>query len=263
MITTTHNFIFRDVYEYVALIERCAQYEDTFIELGLKDNSELAFRLQKPHKLSLLHEYIFAMIRTEQSREYRKNSDSYDEEHIERLKQVFEEYEVQLVSFPLVNFSSSACEAYGEFYEWFLINESAFLDYWEKVADEVFHIIFSNRRFLLQFGVSLSNYLSRTYEHLPQSALSTTGRIKRFNRIPLWLKKAVFYRDHGRCVFCKNDLSGLLATDRRLHLDHIVPLARWGSNDPSNFQLLCESCNLKKSGSPAQTSRFYVPWWDY
>lgn len=35
----------------------------------------------------------------------------------------------------------------------------------------------------------------------------------------------------------------------RPHIDHIFPLALGGSNDLVNLQLLCETCNLKKSAS--------------
>jgi len=35
-------------------------------------------------------------------------------------------------------------------------------------------------------------------------------------------------------------------TDRALHLDHIIPLARGGENNASNFQCLCDKCNMSK-----------------
>lgn len=44
----------------------------------------------------------------------------------------------------------------------------------------------------------------------------------------------------GRCAVCKTDIT----KDR--HLDHVVPLARGGTNDDLNVQLLCPSCNYSK-----------------
>lgn len=31
-------------------------------------------------------------------------------------------------------------------------------------------------------------------------------------------------------------------------LDHVTPLAMGGGNESSNFQILCEACNLRKGG---------------
>jgi HNH endonuclease len=44
------------------------------------------------------------------------------------------------------------------------------------------------------------------------------------------------------CIICKEDLqwSGY-------HIDHIVPLARGGAHNPENIQLLCPTCNVRKS----------------
>lgn len=46
----------------------------------------------------------------------------------------------------------------------------------------------------------------------------------------------------GRCAYswCRADLS------RGCHVDHIEALASGGSNDRSNIQLLCPTCNRKK-----------------
>lgn len=44
-----------------------------------------------------------------------------------------------------------------------------------------------------------------------------------------------------RCACCSTKLS------QGYHIDHIVPLARGGSNDRRNLQLLCPPCNLSKS----------------
>lgn len=43
-----------------------------------------------------------------------------------------------------------------------------------------------------------------------------------------------------RCGYCRAKLMG------KGHVDHIVSLARGGSNWPNNIQLLCQHCNLSK-----------------
>ena len=47
-------------------------------------------------------------------------------------------------------------------------------------------------------------------------------------------------RDGERCVYC-GTLKG------KFHIDHIVPLSLGGTNRPDNLQILCASCNIKKS----------------
>jgi hypothetical protein len=146
--------------------------------------------------------------------------------------------------------------------DWFLSQESSFEELWEKIADEVFHILYSNRSFLLKFNNNLSHYLAKNPVLIPREARTKMGKIRR-THLPKWVKRAVFYRDQGRCVFCDKDLSGLLSVQEGVHFDHIVPLNLLGTNDPSNFQLLCEQCNLQKSGRSSSTSYRYKSWWDY
>lgn len=47
------------------------------------------------------------------------------------------------------------------------------------------------------------------------------------------------------CVAC--------GSDANLVEDHVVPRRRGGTNDPSNIQLLCWSCNSAKSARPWET----------
>lgn len=53
--------------------------------------------------------------------------------------------------------------------------------------------------------------------------------------------KSLLKRQRGKCVVCKVNIS------KTYHIDHIMPLAKGGSNKPSNIQLLCPNCNLHKS----------------
>jgi len=54
----------------------------------------------------------------------------------------------------------------------------------------------------------------------------------------------VLQRDDWRCVSC-----GKMSTDHNviLHVDHILPRSLRGTDDLSNYQTLCELCNLGKS----------------
>jgi 5-methylcytosine-specific restriction endonuclease McrA len=77
------------------------------------------------------------------------------------------------------------------------------------------------------------------------AAFTEPGRLKR-KPPPPWARRAVFFREHGRCAACCRDLTGLLDALSASHFDHIVPLAHGGLNDVSNLQLLCQRCNGRK-----------------
>lgn len=53
------------------------------------------------------------------------------------------------------------------------------------------------------------------------------------------VKLLVWSRDSGVCARC--------GSAEKIHFDHILPVAKGGSNTSENIQLLCQSCNLRKS----------------
>jgi hypothetical protein len=59
--------------------------------------------------------------------------------------------------------------------------------------------------------------------------------------IPDHVKSFVWQRDSGRCVKC--------GSQQRLEFDHIIPIAKGGSNTARNLQLLCETCNRSKGAN--------------
>lgn len=44
-----------------------------------------------------------------------------------------------------------------------------------------------------------------------------------------------------RCYYCQKKLNGVY------NVDHVIPISRGGSNDPSNLVIACPQCNKKKS----------------
>jgi 5-methylcytosine-specific restriction endonuclease McrA len=52
------------------------------------------------------------------------------------------------------------------------------------------------------------------------------------------LAPIIHKRDGSYCRIC--------GSTKNLTIDHIIPLAKNGSDDPSNLQILCKSCNSRK-----------------
>ncbi len=54
--------------------------------------------------------------------------------------------------------------------------------------------------------------------------------------------EALFVEQSGLCNGCRADFCEISYT-----IDHKIPLARGGTNDPENLQLLCQPCNASKN----------------
>ena len=81
-----------------SLVEKCVETPEYLIEVGW-DNPDVLNCLVKYSKISLLHHYIWAMISTWVSRDYRKNSDCYDMEEITDIEDTLKAYGIPHESF--------------------------------------------------------------------------------------------------------------------------------------------------------------------
>ena len=94
------------------------------------------------------------------------------------------------------------------------------------------------------------NFYAKNKEKIKsQSAISKQNRRARKLYSGGTLSKDIFQKlmvlQKGRCAICHKDLNKL--EKRKVHLDHIMPLALGGANEDYNIQLLCQTCNSKKS----------------
>jgi len=64
---------------------------------------------------------------------------------------------------------------------------------------------------------------------------------KKLGRLPRGTIKKIGDSQKWLCVICRCDIS------KSYHVDHIMPLAKGGTHEPNNIQILCPSCNVRKS----------------
>lgn len=130
-----------------------------------------------------------------------------------------------------------------------------------RIAHEVFCILFADKDIMRKFGERVASAISHTQPSEHPYYLSDNGRLKRSTSWPRWLQDALFHRENGRCALCSTDLTRVFLPNVKIHVDHIVPISRGGTTDPTNLQLSCASCNQEKGNRSNQVGEFiYVPW---
>lgn len=146
-----------------------------------------------------------------------------------------------------------------------LLPSDAFKTLMGQMTEEVFYVLFMNRKYLYDFNLFMANCFQNYEIHKDETEavelLKKNGTLKR-TYIPKWAKRAVFYRDRGMCSVCMKDLTGTVNISNKYNIDHIIPLAKYGLNDVSNLQLLCENCNASKNASLWNVSSKYEKWYN-
>lgn len=102
-------------------------------------------------------------------------------------------------------------------------------------------------RTLLDTDIKSKKYFEGFFQMLMLSANDPSSFEKYFcgdvkpkrNHIASDLKREVWRRDMGRCARC--------GSRENLEYDHIIPISKGGSNTSRNIELLCQSCNRKKT----------------
>lgn len=110
----------------------------------------------------------------------------------------------------------------------------------EKLGYEHVCMFLSTHKALLKFPQSLRE-LNRG--RLKKLFLSQNNIAKkRKTHITNSLRHEVFKRDKYKCCEC-----GMGKNETSLHIDHVIPVSRGGSDELDNLQTLCEACNFSKS----------------
>ncbi len=77
------------------------------------------------------------------------------------------------------------------------------------------------------------------------------------------IRRDLMRQQNGLCAYCRR----VMTTDRRHErkarfatLDHLVPIAQGGNNDPENLVLCCRLCNIVKGHSTLEEFIFGLLW---
>src|SRR5699024_4019859 len=116
------------------------------------------------------------------------------------------------------------------------------------LRDQVFAYLWNRIDFLHEFNLKLAKSLNQIplNDRIGSKYFTNKGTVKRAY-FPKWLVDVIELRENGLCYRCKRVVTHPHLENKEPHLDHLIPLALGGTNDPTNLALSCSSCNLEKS----------------
>lgn len=214
-------------------------------------NGDIQYFLAPFQKETNLHRYIDYVILSV-LQEPKDEDESY-----EYLSYLFEEYDVEYEKYDKEN------DDYWNYWNNLYIGNEL-EELLKKLHDEIFHILFLNRDTLTRFNWMLTQSLNifdmDRIEDEETKLLFRKKNVLKRQHLPEWVKKAIYFRDRGRCVLCNCDLSNTVSLQSNDNFDHIIPLSKGGFNDVTNIQLLCVDCNRKKSNQYIKTKNTFERW---
>ncbi|MEO3677390.1 HNH endonuclease [Rheinheimera sp. FR7-31] len=201
----------------------------------------------KPNKVTLLHDFINESIYLETQYCIRKAFD-------ETIEDIYEILDLHQAEYKRIY------EYRGDEYNNYIMKKlGAYV--LNQLSNEVFTLLFQDREVLKAFNECAAKYVRRIRKFTAQNYFERDGTFFRCNYWPKWLKDGLFYREKGHCAICCTDLTGLYSTGQELAIDHIVPLAKGGTNDPTNLQILCKHCNSAKGARSSNTKGWVSVYW--
>lgn len=87
---------------------------------------------------------------------------------------------------------------------------------------------------------------------LPDELREFAGNLTDDEDRALALRKAKFDEAGGRCFYCGTEVTYYSKRHNSMELDHFIPKAKGGSDDPSNLRCACRSCNRSKCDMDAK-----------
>ena len=133
------------------------------------------------------------------------------------------------------------------------------LEYYEQITKNMVGKVLRNRNIVVKDkdAFALPGFLNMSDDEVLELKTLLLAKLEEFkNRrgskvwnhrkisagyIPGSIRYQVLKRAKFRCELC-----GISADEKALEVDHIIPRNKGGTDDPSNFQSLCYSCNAMK-----------------
>lgn len=248
-----HEFSNHSTLHFAAYIQDCINNyeEDNFFDLYFCEEKNLEeniiTQMLAPQKESLLYSFAVYVVEFDYDYYLKKSVGLGD------WKSIIEMFDSYKVSVP--DFDSYLIEEDNDYFSEYIYDLRG--EYVYKlacaVAKEVLEILFLDKILLSNFHLRIAKYLEGLDIKKYTRLFNNKGKVYRTRRWPKWLEYAVYFREHGRCAICGEDLSRLFFKDAQPNIDHIVPLALGGTNDTTNLQLLCKTCNLNKLDHTVET----------
>jgi hypothetical protein len=107
-----------------------------------------------------------------------------------------------------------------------------FIDNLWYFVNSAFAYLWYRKSFLYEFNLKMS--------------FSLRTKITRATYFPKWLKDVIINREKGICHYCQTMIISPAYSNQSYDIDHMIPIDKWGTNDPTNLVLSCPPCNNKK-----------------
>lgn len=247
------SFIIQQLYGDYLDVEHWFEYYDV-LEIAVE-------KWAKPNKKTLVHEYIKDLYLDSQNYLLGKHLPVGE---IKEMQKLLDNYDVDYSNIGKVDVSemddddcpSDELEEYAERLQSFYIDNIL-----DTVVDDAFSILYMDKNFMHEFNLQCARIIQGLKKEDYPDLLKEDGVIKRVSYYPKWFKRGIQYRDKCRCSICGCDLSSAFTTIVDENFDHIIPLNCGGNNDPSNWQLTCESCNKSKGARSSGFKNIVFPFW--
>ena len=166
-------------------------------------------------------------------------------------------YQPLLISFLVESGGTATIRQLAQ--EFALADEASVLHYEKRIKEMPVPVlakrgVVSKRAELIELQVEKLTYVQssqiraacekRIADFLQSRGVEIWSGLLEMDPVPSTVRYDVLKRDR-KCVLC--GATPEIDSDVRLHVDHIIPRSKGGSNEMSNLQVLCAECNLGKS----------------